>query len=66
MPSYPPPKLTVTLTCTQCGSTCYCGGGQCPSVSLPLPPDQKPMISCAYISVAVKSTATGFYIPGAG
>lgn len=57
----PPPGVAVTPTCRACGSTVFCGGGQspvgsgpqCPSSTLPLPPDQVVMVLEQYQNVQV-------------
>lgn len=66
MPSYPPPVNAVTPVCTICGQAVFCGGPQCPSSSLPLPPDGVPMVSEAYSQVTALNPITGQGIPQVG
>lgn len=70
MPSYPAPKVAVNPTCTQCGSTVYCGAPSCPSATLQLAPDGVPMNSQGFLSVPqthyVSVTQSGgrSFVPG--
>lgn len=57
----PPPNPAVTPTCQACGQTVFCGGGanpqgsgpNCPSSTLPLPPDQVVMVLEQFQNVTV-------------
>ena len=65
--SYKPPVSAVNETCVACGSTVYCGGVVCPNAGLlPNSPDDLPMVSTVYVSVAVLNPITGKIVPQVG
>lgn len=55
--SYLNPQAAVNAVCTACGSTVYCGGAACPSVTLPSNVDATGpsvgQIAATYVSVKI-------------